>query len=322
MIPDISEAQWLRTPPRAPPRAFGTDWQGADWEFWEGIRPWSRVGEEWRDVERLSVLATTWGIKKNAAKDKHKVVWGLGCPLHPWHHVCEISKMQVWMNIMFYYCTVFYWRGRCPEFEMFDFPPGPFLCPRIFRRGHVQPYPPNRWWIGKEWPCYKRSRTPLRRCQLRRITNSPEIAGDADGICFRLAPAAAGKLLVRHILGVLLQSTRALLVRLLEAGLWGMAFVLLWNNIAKTIFQYLHIFALMSDYGRTRVENPNQKVTTQLDGPEEALLHAMSPWWFAYPYPLSVKYAPGPHEFFLGFHMEGIIKSGGWDYLWLQLRIP
>ena len=103
MIPDISEAQWLRTPPRAPPRAFGTDWQGADWEFWEGIRPWSRVGEEWRDVERLSVLATTWGIKKNAAKDKLKVVWGLGCPLHPWHHVCEISKMQVWMNIMFYY---------------------------------------------------------------------------------------------------------------------------------------------------------------------------------------------------------------------------
>jgi hypothetical protein len=33
---------------------------------------------------------------------------------------------------------------------MFDFPPGPFLCPRIFRRGHVQPYPPNRWWIGKD----------------------------------------------------------------------------------------------------------------------------------------------------------------------------
>ena len=223
MIPDISEAQWLSAPPRAP-RAFGTDWQGADWES----RPWSRVGEEWRDVERISVLATRWGIKKT--QPKLKVVWDAPCIPDMWNFKDASLDEH---NVLLQYSI-----GRCPEFEMFDFPPGPFLCPRIFRRGHVQPYPPNRWWIwwiGKD----KRSRTP-RRCQLRRITNSPEIAGDADGICFRLAPAAAGKLLVRHILGVLLQSTRALLVRLLEAGLWGMAFELLWNNIAKTIFQYLH----------------------------------------------------------------------------------
>jgi len=98
MIPDISEAQWLSAPPRAPPRAFGTDWQGADWEFWEGIRPWSRVGEEWRDVERISVLATRWGINKT--QPRINLRWS-GMPLASL--TCEISKMQVWMNIMFYY---------------------------------------------------------------------------------------------------------------------------------------------------------------------------------------------------------------------------